>query len=119
MKTYGDVGASRKSLRSARLSRALGPAYMQAPSGEVDVVPTQCKSLEVKVASGDFARGISHDSLTPTFWRTQGILGFAQPLKPIGLCAALMSRSSEGSSKAAPAGHLPRGLEFWLNRLRD
>jgi hypothetical protein len=41
------------------------------------------KSLEVKVASGDFA---------------------LQQLKPIGLCGALMSRSSEGSSKAAPAG---------------
>src|SRR5436190_16180205 len=54
MKTYGDVGASRRSLRSARLSRAdigctlaspLLALYMQAPGGEVDVVPAQRHQL--------------------------------------------------------------------------
>jgi uncharacterized protein len=35
-----------------------------------------------------------------------------------GICGALMLRSSEASSKAAPAG-LAEGLEFLLNRLRD
>ena len=71
MKTYGDVADSRRSLRSARLSRAdigctlgipaLGPAYMQAPGGEVDVVPAQCHQLrgpETMAVSDQDRRGV-------------------------------------------------------------
>jgi hypothetical protein len=67
MKTYADVGASRRSLRSARLSRmhagipALGPAYMEAPGGEVDVVPAQCHQLrgpETMAVSDQDSRGV-------------------------------------------------------------
>ena len=46
MKTYGDVGASRRSLRNAHAGiPALGPAHVQAPSGQVDVVPAQRHDL--------------------------------------------------------------------------
>jgi hypothetical protein len=49
MKTYGDVGASRRSLRSAPLSRADIGCTLASPllalrtctGGKVDVVPTQ------------------------------------------------------------------------------
>jgi integrase len=66
------------------LQKYLGHRSMQSTVRYTELAPGLFqKSLEVKVASRDFA---------------------LQTLKPIGLCGALMSRSSEGSSKAAPPG---------------
>jgi len=33
--------------------------------------------------------------------------------------ALACAQGGAGSESAPPAGHLPRGLEFWLGRLRD
>ena len=70
MKTYGDVGFAQELAQRAAFPRryrmhagipALGPVYMQAPGGEVDVVPAQRHQLrgpEAVAVSDQDSRGV-------------------------------------------------------------